>query len=229
MNSHTPTIKRIPNIAVTGVLLTSLDGGISMKTRFLSKSGRASLAAVLPLCATLMSSPVSAVDAVGGSANNGATPVNAVVNCAAPGNWTVLERVRFQNPTRRYCIATGSADARRPTTVNGESFYYFTVSNASNPRCDQGQERTLTFRNQGGILDNSVKEITTTGGWMSQANANPGHFTVPAGNRTIYFLARKANAATPNLGVDDASLTVTCTDNRLVPPIPIVIDPVLTQ
>ncbi len=44
-----------------------------MKIRFLSKTGRAWLAAVLPLCATLMSSPMLAVDAIGGNANNGST------------------------------------------------------------------------------------------------------------------------------------------------------------
>ncbi len=223
MNSHTSTIKQIPSIAVTGVLLTSLDGGISMKTRFVSKTGRAWLAAALPLCATLMSSPVFAVDAIGGNANNGLIVV-ATPFC----NWTVLETVPFQNPTKRYCIATGSADAIRPTTFAGpEHFYYFTVSNTPAPICDQGQERTLTFWNQGGIRDNSKKEITTTGGWMAPANADPGYFTFPAGNQTLYFLARKATDATPNLPVDDASLTVTCTDNRLVPPLGI--HPGLTQ
>ncbi|MGH8511092.1 MAG: hypothetical protein ACREU8_06815 [Gammaproteobacteria bacterium] len=199
-----------------------------MNIRFLRKTSIVWLAAALPLCAALVSSPAFAVDAVGGAANNGAIAVNAVVNCANPGAWTILETVPFQNPVQRYCIATGSADALLPMTVDGENFYYFTVSDRRNPRCDQGQERTLTFRNQGGILDNRIKEITTTGGWMSQANSDPGYFTVPAGfNRTLYFLARKANAAIPNLTVDDASLTVTCTDNRLVPPL--VIDPVLTQ
>jgi len=44
-----------------------------VKIRFLSKTGRAWLAAVLPLCATLMSSPMLAVDAIGGNANNGST------------------------------------------------------------------------------------------------------------------------------------------------------------
>lgn len=204
-----------------------------MKIRLFSKTGRTCLAAVLPLCATLMSSPVLAVDAIGGNATNINTVVNAVVNCAQPGAWTVLETVTFQNPTQRYCIATGSADAIRPTTFAGpEHTYYFTVSNAINPICNQGQERTLTFWNQGAILDNRIKEITTTGGWMAQANADPGYFTVPAnplifGSRTLYFLARKAGGGTPNLTVDDASLTVTCTDNRLVPPF--VFEPVLTQ
>ncbi|MGH8489579.1 MAG: hypothetical protein ACREXS_12130 [Gammaproteobacteria bacterium] len=198
-----------------------------MKTRFVSKTGRAWLAAALPLCATLMSSPALADDAVGGNANNGLTVVNT-----AACQWTVLETVTFQNPTTRYCIATGSADAIRPTTFAGpEHTYYFTVSNATNPICNQGQERTLTFWNQGGILDNSKKEITTTGGWMAPANADPGYFTVPAagifGNRTLYFLARKAAAATPPLTVDDASLTVTCTDKRLASSI--IVNPVLTQ
>ena len=215
MNSHKSTIERTPSIAVTGMLLTSQDGGISMKTRFLSKTGRASLAAVLPLCATLMSSPVVAFDAIGGNANNGLTAVVAA-GCQPPA-WTVLETVPFQNPHQHYCHATGSADAFRPTTANGEYNYYFTVSNTPAPICNQGQERTLTFWNQAGIKDTGIKEITTTGGWMAPANGDPGYFTVPAGNQTLYFLARHAIGAPP-LQVDDASLTVTCMDNRLVPP-----------
>lgn len=143
-----------------------------------------------------------------------------------------VEASRFAS-SKAEQIATGSADAQRPTTYNGESVYYFTVSDTPNPIFDQGQERTLTFWNQGGIWDNRIKEITTTGGWMSQANADPGYFTVAAapwifGSRTLYFLARKASVFTPNLTVLDASMTVTCTDNRLVSPL-IVVDPVLTK
>lgn len=200
-----------------------------MNIRSLRKTSIVWLAAALPLCGTLMSSPALAVDAVGGSARNTAVAVAAAGCNVDTGNWTVLTSVIFNNPTTRYCIATGSADAFRPTSADGEYVYYFTVSNAPNPRCDQGQERTLGFLNQAGISDNRVKEITTTGGWMATANANPGYFTVPAGVGTIYFLARKENAAPPNLTVDDASLTVTCTDYRLLPPIIGPIDPVLTQ
>ncbi len=197
-----------------------------MKIRLFSKTGRTCLVAALPLCATIVSSPALAVDAVGGSASN--------INVVVPGaGWTILRSVNFSNPAQRYCTATGSADAVRPTLANGESVYYFTVSNTPNPIFDQGQERTLTFWNQAGIWDNRIKEITTTGGWMSPANADPGYFTVAAnpfifGSRTLYFLARKAAAATPNLTVIDASLTVTCTDNRLVPPL-IIFDPVSTK
>ena len=41
--------------------------------------------------------------------------------------------------------ATGSTDALRPTTANGEYNYYFTVSNTPAPICKQGEERTLPF------------------------------------------------------------------------------------
>jgi hypothetical protein len=182
------------------------------------------LALVLPICAALMPETALAVPAVGGSARN----TNVIVNSAAA--WTVLTSVNFSNTTQRYCTATGSADAFRPHTWNAQYQYRFTVSNSANPLLDQGQERTLEFRNQAGILDNSIKEITTTGGWMSNVMANPGYFTLAPtgifGSRTIYLLARKIGAP-PNLVVADASLTVTCTDNRLVPPF-IILDPVLT-
>ena len=57
-----------------------------MKTRFLPKTGSAWLAAVLPLCATLMSSRVLAFDAIGGNANNGSTVVGTT-GCQPPA-WT---------------------------------------------------------------------------------------------------------------------------------------------
>jgi hypothetical protein len=167
----------------------------------------------------LMSAPALAVDAVGGSARNIDVQVFGT-------NWTVLTSVNFANPTQRFCTATGSADVFRPTTVAGTHRYLFTVSDTPNPLFDQGQERALEFLNQGAVLDNTSKEITTTGGWRSGATANPGYFTIAAnplifGSRTIYFLARKATFLTPNLTVADASMTVSCTDNVLAPPIPI--------
>ena len=163
------------------------------------------LAAALPICATLMSAPVLAVDAVGDSARN----IDVAVGAAA---WTVLTSVNFNTPTR-FCTATGSADAFRPTPAIGQYRYLFTVSDTTNPPLDQGQERALEFLNHAGAVDNTSKEITTTGGRFTIA-AGPGPFI---SERTIYFLARKATAATPNLTVADASLTVTCTDNRLAP------------
>lgn len=185
------------------------------------------LGLALLINATLMSGTALAVDAVGGSARN----ADVIVGAA----WTVLTSVNFANPTQRFCTATGSADAIRPTAAAGQYRYLFTVSNSPNPAFDQGQERALEFLNQGNILDNTSKEITTTGGWMSNVMANPGYFTATAspfifGSRTIYFLARKATAATPNLRVGDASMTVICTDNKLAPPPPIIIldPPVLT-
>jgi hypothetical protein len=204
-----------------------------MNINFLYPKQAKLLALALSINATLMSGAAIAVDAVGGSAMNGAVVVNQVAG------WNVLTSVTFKNPTQRYCTATGSADALRPTVIlpgahipvpaPGASTYYFTVSNTPAPLFNQGQERTLEFLNQGNILDNKIKEITTTGGWMAGVMANPGYFTVLAnpalfGSRTIYFLARKATVATPNLTVDDASLTVTCTDNVLAPPF-IVVDP----
>ncbi len=164
----------------------------------------------------LIVNTAQAIDAIGGSARNS----NVVVNSNVA--WTTLVSVRFQNPTQRYCIATCSADALNPTTFNGPANQYrFTVSDSSTVGLDQGQERTLEFWNQLGVRDNNIKEITTTGGWPANANT-PGYFSAPPTigpftGRTLYCLARKIGAA-PNMTVIDASMTVTCTDNRLVPP-----------
>lgn len=193
-----------------------------MKTKFLTKKSSFVLGLALSASAALMSETAFAVDAVGGSAQN----VDVVVPFPA---WTVIRKVTFRNPTQRYCTATGSADAKNPNPniISAAPWQYaFTVSNSPNPPANQGQERTLEFWNQfvnGLVRDNSVKEITTTGGWMANTMADPGYFSFPAllplsSSNTVYFLARKIGNV-PNLTVLDSSLTVTCTDNRLVPPI----------
>lgn len=201
-----------------------------MKTRIVFKKSVV-LGMALTAGAALLSESAWAVDAVGGSATN----TDVIVNSSAA--WTVLGKVSFQNPTQRYCIATGSADGLNPAFVPSAApwQYRFTVSNSANPPINQGQERTLEFWNQlvaGQLVrDNQIKEVTTTGGWMANVLANPGYFTFPAviapfGGQTVYLLARKIGNA-PNLRVLDNSLTVTCTDNRLVPPLTL-IPPVIT-
>ncbi len=196
-----------------------------MKTIALNKKSIV-LGLALTASTALMSGTALAVDAVGGSATN----TDVIVN--SPVNWTVLGQVRLQNPTQRYCIATGSADAQNPLFAPSAApwQYRFTVSDNPNPPINQGQERTLEFWNQAIagqlVKDNLVKEITTTGGWMANVMANPGYFTFPAvlspfSGHTVYLLARKIGNV-PNLRVLDNSLTVTCTDNKLVPPISLI-------
>lgn len=194
-----------------------------MKTRYLNKQKVTFMGLGLLASLSLMSGNALAVDAVGGSAQT--------ADVVVPGPaWTVLRKVTFRNPTQRFCTATGSADAKNPNPNVPSAApwqYAFTVSNSPNPPANQGQERTLEFWNQvvgGGIVrDNTVKEITTTGGWMANVMADPGYFTfpgliLPSAGHTVYLLARKIGAG-PNLSVLDSSLTVTCTDNALLPPI----------
>ena len=203
-----------------------------MKTHLLNRKNSIVLGMALSASSVFMSGTALAVDAIGGSATN------TNVTVTSPVAWTVLGKVTFQNPTQRYCIATGSADAQNPLFQPSAApwQYRFTVSNSPNPLINQGQERTLEFWNQvaGGSLvrDNQIKEITTTGGWMANVLVNPGYFTFPAvaapfNGQTVYLLARKIGNV-PNLTVLDSSLTVTCTDNRLIPPfgiIPLVVAP----
>lgn len=197
-----------------------------MKNKLFNKKYSILLGMALSASTALMSDAAFAVDAVGGSARN----TNVLVNSNVA--WTILRTVTFTNSTQRYCIATGSADAHNPTSQPSAApwQYRFTVSNSPNPPVDQGQERTLEFWNQAGggflLRDNQIKEITTTGGWMANAMNDPGYFTFPAAfSQTVYFLGRKIGGA-PNLTVLDNSLTVTCTDNRLAPPL--IIPPVIT-
>lgn len=157
-----------------------------------------------------------AADAVGGSGTN----INQIVNNIA---WVPLRTVTVPaQTTDRYCIATCSADAANPYPNGGGNLnrYFFTVSNSANPPFDQAQERTLEFWNQGFVIDNKIKEITTTGGWASTITGQfsaPGYFKIPA-NKTVplYCLARKENANTVMVSFTDVSMTAVCTD-RVMP------------
>jgi len=167
------------------------------------------LATALPVCFGLVPLQAEATaDEVGG---DGTTTPNPVVTSNTV--WTVLESQSVSNPNNyRYCTATCSADGLNPGSF-GSNQYRFRVSLNGQPLSVNGAyERTLGFQNTNLALAppmfyiaDSIREITTTG----------GPFTTPIGTSFIKCEARKFLAATPNLTVDDVSLTVTCTDTLL--------------
>lgn len=174
-----------------------------------------SLQSLVFLSLAVSMSPVRATT-IGGSAQNNP---NIVVNTFGAA-WTVLQAVAVpQLATPRHCIATCSADFQNHN-VAGQHDYRFTVSNVPAPPVDQGQERTLEFLNTAAALDNSIKEITTTGGWMNNignpVGRAPGYFTIPAGAASwpLYCLATKFTNAMSPVTVTDVSMTVTCTHNE---------------
>lgn len=175
------------------------------------------LATALPVCLGLVPLQAEATaDEVGGNSNT-APPL--VISDAF---WTVLTNVTVFNPDnqKRFCTAVCSADPLNPPQNGGTFQYRFRVSLNGQPAAvNNSVERTFEFANEFEVdtvgfpalpilrlvRDNSIKEITTTG----------GPFLTQPGLSTIKCEARKFLAATPTLTVDDVSLTVTCTDTEL--------------
>jgi hypothetical protein len=122
------------------------------------------------------------------------------------GPWAILESIRVGHPKEtRYCAAVASADIVNPGTCDVTLVYVFTLTlDDLDPADDAGGERFMEFVNHdcpfGG--DGRTKEVTTT-----------NFFVVPPGRHHIYWLGRAVTLVGGN--VDDASMTVVCTDERL--------------
>lgn len=138
--------------------------------------------------------PALAVNGVGGDETN----VNEVVPFAAP-NWTVLVSEPFQTSTYTNCVATGSLDAINPN-VGDDNQYMFTLSlDNPMPLIDGACERTVEFDAHAPDAQR-IEEVSSTCTFRQ----------IPPGAHRIFWLARKAAAATPNMTVTDSSMTFVC-------------------
>jgi hypothetical protein len=158
-------------------------------------------AAVLALSATLtlVSMPAAADLAVGGDETN----VDRVIPSAAV--WTILTAEPFQTMANdTHCIATGSADALNPNMADDSRYRFVLSVDNQNPAINAACERTVEFDTHGTDAQH-VEEVSSTCTFRH----------LGAGNHTIYWLARKVGAATPNLTVDDNSMTFVCMNNLL--------------
>jgi hypothetical protein len=99
------------------------------------------------------------------------------------------------------CQAVASLDAKNPGGDLGAQYYFFTITqNNANPFISQdGVERTLEMRNQGGVNDPDF--------WPVSTNRVIG--MTPDVPQIIRLLGRKQTGA-PNLIVDDAHLSIIC-------------------
>jgi hypothetical protein len=146
----------------------------------------------------------SAACATAGWADNGLggdeTTTDRSVNSNAA--WTVLVAEPFQLlADGTSCIATGSADALNPN--NGANRQYrFTLAIDAMPAVDGPFERTVEFD----ANFTAREEVSSTAIFR----------LLPAGNHTIYWLARKIGAV-PNLNVTDNSMTFVCMNALLDP------------
>jgi hypothetical protein len=136
------------------------------------------------------------------------TTDTAIIN--PDGTWAVLESISVGHPRqKRYCTAVASADVVNPgqcgDPVPAGLLYVFTLTlDDLDPPGDAGDERTVEFTNIDCPFgaDAREKEVTTT-----------NFFVVPRGKHQIYWLGRAQGPSAA--GVDDASLTVVCTRDRL--------------
>jgi hypothetical protein len=158
----------------------------------------------LPVWLALVPSPVIAVEASNGVSNN----TNVVMEAEV---WTVLASIAVKNPSgkTRHCTVVGSADVVNPGNcgdpVPVPLLYLFTLTlDDLDPAIDGRFERTVEFNNHNCPFgaDARLKEVTST-----------GFFVTPPGVHTIYWLGRPA-PLNLTAAVDDASLTVVCTDHR---------------
>jgi hypothetical protein len=129
-------------------------------------------------------------------------------------SWTRLLSIRIENPPGKtlFCVASGSADVVNPGNCDPDPqvpvplLYLFTLTrDALNPQLDGGAERTVEFSNMDCPFgaDVRAKALSTTRFLM-----------VPPGSHKIHFLGRPQPGSL-TAAVDDASLTVVCTDRRL--------------
>jgi hypothetical protein len=146
----------------------------------------------------LVASPALALDAAGGNDTN----VNINVAACTTLN---AQTVNVVGNAVRYCVATGSADASNPVGAGPHDYAFnLTLDNAACLPFDGGKERTLEFWDAGGVSDNRIKEITSTGFFRIAGQ----------GVHTIRWTARPLPGA-PALTVLDRSLSVVCTDWQL--------------
>jgi hypothetical protein len=151
----------------------------------------------------LTAAVVCSLSATGALADNGLggdeTTTDRVINGTA---WTVLvsEPIALASEGTS-CIATGSADARNPN-VGPNRLYQFTLSiDNPAPALHSAFERAVEFdANQVG-----KEEVSSTATFR----------LLQAGVHTIYWLARKDTAATPNLTVTDNSMSFVCLNNLM--------------
>lgn len=138
--------------------------------------------------------PALAVNGVGGDETN----VNELVTLPAPG-WRVLVSEPFQTSTFTNCIATGSLDAINPN-FGDDNQYMFTLSlDNPMPLPNGACERTVEFDAHAPDAQR-IEEVSSTCTFRQ----------IPPGTHRIFWLARKAAATTPNMAVDDSSMTFVC-------------------
>lgn len=160
----------------------------------MNKGIRLSRFVLVPVLCCLGAAVAWADNGVGGRA----TTVDVSVNSSVA--WTILVAETFTVIDDTTCIATGSADALNPNTMNN-SQYRFTLALIPNPGINSRFERTVEFD----INGVGREEVSST------AIFSP----LDPGTYTIHWLARKVAAGAPNLNVTDNSMTFVCSNNLL--------------
>jgi hypothetical protein len=142
-------------------------------------------------------------DAAGGTA----TRENTLIDSAT--TFTTVLEVPFDLSAfahAHHCVATASAQAVNPGGSSTENRYIFvlTLDNTS-PSPNHPSARTIEFNDTPVLDDLTLLEVSSTFFFAA----------VPPGRHTIRWMARQASRDDENLTVDDASLSIICTQRRL--------------
>jgi hypothetical protein len=163
------------------------------------------LAAALPIGLILAPQVVFAHDDVAG----GASRVSSITINDALNFQNIVSR-GFNLPTGTHqCVATGSAEANNPNDGKVDHRYIFglaldqAVGQAPNP--EGGSERTIEFDDTNAADDVEKVEVSSTFTFTN----------VPAGQHTIFWMAKKGNNQDANMTVQDASLSIICVEGSL--------------
>ncbi|MFH0343347.1 MAG: hypothetical protein ACHBNF_14760 [Chromatiales bacterium] len=114
--------------------------------------------------------------------------------------WNILESEILTTTTASNCIVTACSDIGN-NSVNTDNAYNFAISlDDTSPGLNTVSERSLEINNNANVNDPSVWPVCST-------RFLPA---VTAGTHTIYWLACKQNALSPNQVANDTTMTIGC-------------------
>jgi len=100
------------------------------------------------------------------------------------------------------CVATASAEVGN-TVSDVHNEYRFTLATIKNPSTGLEAERVVDINQDVNSADPIQEEISTV-----------RHFSLAAGKRTFFWLARPFNSSADNIDVTSYSMGIVCTDGK---------------
>jgi hypothetical protein len=162
-----------------------------------------SVAIALPICLSLASFPVSAIES---GIEGSQVTINKSITSTTPVTLGSSRVIIPPGGGKWHCAITCSAEAVVPKglgTLDNRLVLGVNIDNDAStlPGCD----RTIDFDDNPGIDDENRETITTTCPFKN----------ISVGTHNAFCSARKEAAGDVDMAIDDASMTVVCSDNLL--------------